>query len=145
VARKGEISEVSVQHVEHSPYGGYASITITANDQRMRFGLAEGAPGALGCISSIRYLAGASLSLNGAVRRQPRTDRIYVIGASRLLRPFQFIHFDESTLIWRSTGKVRAELDEILADGADAGRKPYHWDGQFYLTDEEPQARRRSP
>jgi hypothetical protein len=135
-ARKGEISDVSVQHVQHSPYGGYASITITANGQRMRFGLSEGEPSVLGCISAIRYLAGASLSLPAAAPRPPRTDGIYVIGAEQLLRPFRFIHFDESTFILRNTGTVRTELDAILPGSPELRREPYSWNGECYLTDE---------
>jgi hypothetical protein len=141
-ARKGEISDVSVQHVQDSPYGGYASITITANGQRMRFGLSEGEPSVLSCISSIRYLAGTSLSLFGAPPRPPRTDGIYLIGASRLLYPFQFIHFDESTFILRNTGKVRTELEQILAGGPELTRKRYRWAGEYYLTDEEPSSQK---
>lgn len=137
VARRGEISDVSVQHVQHSPYGGYASITITANGQRMRFGLSEGEPSVLSVISAIRHLAKAGLPLRGATPRRPRTDGIYVIGAQELLRPFRFIQFDESTFAVQDTGKVWTTLGMVMGGDPAVRRSSYRWGGECYLTDEE--------
>ncbi len=135
-ARKGEISDVSVQHIVHSPYGGYASIAITANGQTMRFGLSEGEPAVLSTVSAIRHLAGTGLSLHGGTPRPPRTDGIYLFGASQLLRPIRFLHFDQSTFVLQDTGKVRTTLDAVLARDSDIQRHPYHWNGDHYLTGE---------
>jgi hypothetical protein len=142
-ANAEEISAVHVEPAVDSAHGAFAAVTIEARGQRMRFGVDVASPFVAFCLSAVRQLAGAALTVEGESGKRPRTDGLYVVAANTKKHRIKARYFEDSRVALLSMNDASKEFGQIRDGSWQVKFKPYeNTDGRITIGDDgTPQTR----